>query len=98
MQKIDIAVEAVFDESGLTFDDLCRCLAVAPDWVVARVHAGLVVAQDAPAPEGWRFDAVALRRVRVMARIERDFDAVPELAALVADLQEEVARLRRSLR
>lgn len=29
-----------------------------------------------------------------MASLERDFDAVPELAALVADLEGELARLR----
>jgi chaperone modulatory protein CbpM len=32
-----------------------------------------------------------------MAGVERDFDAVPELAALVADLAEEIAELRRRL-
>ena len=49
-------------------------------------------------PAAWRFDAIALRRVRSMVRLERDFDAVPELAALVADLEEEVQRLRAQLR
>jgi chaperone modulatory protein CbpM len=33
-----------------------------------------------------------------MRRVERDFDAVPELAALVADLQEEIRHLRARLR
>jgi chaperone modulatory protein CbpM len=33
-----------------------------------------------------------------MAQVERDFDAVPELAALVADLHDELARLRARLR
>jgi hypothetical protein len=32
-----------------------------------------------------------------MVRVERDFDAVPELAALVADLIDEVHALRREL-
>jgi chaperone modulatory protein CbpM len=32
-----------------------------------------------------------------MRRIERDFDAVPELAALVADLEEEIDALRARL-
>ena len=40
----------------------------------------------------------ALQRVRCMVRLERDFDAVPELAALVADLQDEIERLRARLR
>jgi chaperone modulatory protein CbpM len=33
-----------------------------------------------------------------MRRLESDFDAVPELAALVADLLEELDRLRGQLR
>jgi chaperone modulatory protein CbpM len=33
-----------------------------------------------------------------MAMLERDFDAVPELAALVLDLEDEVAALRARLR
>jgi chaperone modulatory protein CbpM len=33
-----------------------------------------------------------------MRQLERDFDAVPELAALVADLLEETDQLRRRLR
>jgi len=32
-----------------------------------------------------------------MYRYERDFDAVPELAALVADMQDEIERLKRQL-
>ncbi|MDE1950691.1 MAG: MerR family transcriptional regulator [Burkholderiales bacterium] len=97
MKNFDIQVEAVFDETGLSLEELCRCFALAPGWVEERVQAGLL-SEVSGAPGTWRFDAVTLRRVRVMAQIERDFDAVPELAALVADLQEEVARLRRRVR
>jgi hypothetical protein len=42
----------------------------------------------------WRFSGAALGRARRMYRIERDFDAVPELAALMADLLEEIDRMR----
>jgi len=85
------------DDAILSIDDLCRAAAVAPQWVVERVEAGLLLALDGE-PEVWRFDTVTLSRVRCMARLERDFDAVPELAALVADLQDEIARLRARLR
>lgn len=33
-----------------------------------------------------------------MASLERDFDAVPELASLVIDLEQELARVRARLR
>jgi chaperone modulatory protein CbpM len=98
-------VHATVDDEGLTLDDLCRACAVSPDWVDARVRAGLLAprlaadpAQASQASEAWRFDAALLLRVRLMRQLERDFDAVPELAALVADLQDEIRRLRLRLR
>lgn len=83
----------LLDEALLTLDELCRAAPVAPGWVAERIEAGFV----RPAGGGrgdWRFDAVALRRVRRMALLEREFDAVPELA----DLEDEIARLRRRMR
>jgi chaperone modulatory protein CbpM len=85
------------DEALLTLDELCRATEVAPDWVTQRVQAGLLAAPRGDAA-AWHFDTVALQRVRCMVRLERDFDAVPELAALVADLQDEIERLRARLR
>lgn len=89
--QAEIDVDALF-----TLDELCRACVVSPEWVHQRVREGLLelVVEE---PAGWRFDAVLVRRVRRMRRIERDFDAGPELAALVADLQDEVEALRRRL-
>lgn len=81
----------------LTLDDLCRAAAVSPQWVRRCVDEGLLPVAGA-VTEDWRFDLVVLRRVRVMRRLERDFDAVPELAALVADLHDEIDQLRARLR
>jgi chaperone modulatory protein CbpM len=89
-------VQAGADDEGLTLDELCRACAVSPDWVDERVRAGLLAPLQAAG--AWRFDAALLLRVRAMRRVERDFDAVPELAALVADLQEEIRHLRARLR
>ena len=77
----------------LSIDELCSVGALSPQWVVERVQSGLLV-QLSGEPAAWRFDAWVLRRARSMARLEREFDAVPELAALVADLEDEVQRLR----
>jgi len=85
------------DDALLTLEELCRAVAVEPRWVLQRIDAGLIDASGGDAPPAWRFDAVTLVRVRRMAGVERDFDAVPELAALVADLAEEIAELRRRL-
>lgn len=92
------SIEARLDEALLDLDTLCRITTVSPTWVVERVEAGLLQATEGHAAMQWRFDAVALRRVRQMRRYERDFDAVPELAALVSDLLDEIAALRAQLR
>ena len=42
----------------------------------------------------WRFSTAGLARARRMRELERNFDAVPELAALVADMLEEMDRMR----
>ncbi len=96
MTTPDAWIQAALDDAWLTLDELCRAGHVSPNWVAERVQAGLLPARDG-APEVWRFDAVTVRRVRCMAGLERDFEAVPELAALVADLQDEIERLRRRL-
>ena len=88
---------AAHAEFLLSLEDLCRVGAVEQAWVIERVAAGLIPLHDAigdAQPAAWRFDSLALWRVRRMRGIERDFDAVPELAALVADLFDELERLR----
>jgi chaperone modulatory protein CbpM len=96
MMRSNTAVEARRAVAAL--DELCRAPPVGP-----RPGSAARGRRPAGTPalgphDDWRFDAAALRRVRCMLRIERDFDAVPELAALVADLEDEIARLRAELR
>ena len=81
------------DEELLTLEEVALVCAVTPEWLRDRVEEGLV-----PAAPEWRFSAVAVRRVRRMVALERDFDAAPELAALMADLLEELDALRAGLR
>ena len=92
MHEPEIELEAL-----LTLAQLSRMLALSPNWIAERVAAGLIEPAAGVAggdPAQWRFDALVLRRVRTMSRVERSFDAVPELAALVADLEDEIAALR----
>ena len=86
----------LLEESCLTLEQFVRVCAVSREWVVYRVEEGLLSVHGAVVTE-WRFSSYDLRRARRMHALERDFDAVPELAALMADLQEEVARLRERL-
>lgn len=85
------------EDDWLTLEELCTACAVEREWVVARVREGLFPAAGATVEE-WRFGAAALRRARRMRGLERDFEAVPELAALVADALEELDALRSRLR
>ena len=80
----------------LTLEDLCRAAVVSEQWVQRNIDEGLLPSAGGRAEE-WRFDIVVLHRVRVMRQLERDFDAVPELAALMADMHEEIERLRMQL-
>jgi len=87
----------LIDDAFLSLDELCHVGAVDPDWVRDRVEAGLLAAASR-ASERWQFEPRVVERVRCMVRLERDFDAVPELAALVADLEHEIRHLRARMR
>jgi chaperone modulatory protein CbpM len=94
MSEREVLVAIALDEACLTLEQLAEACAVEPEWVVRLVEEGCFAPMEGPA-RSWRFGAAALNRARRIRRIERDFDAVPELAALVADMLEEIDRLRR---
>ena len=93
MTETRLHIEATLEEVWLDLDEVCRLTRLPADWVRAHVSGGLLMVAFG-AGDDWRFDAQTLRRAQRLAALERDFDAVPELAALVADLEDEVARLR----
>ena len=76
-------------------EDIARATGMQVGWVREHVEAE-VLRVDAVTGE-WRFDSATLVRARRIARLESGFDADPQLAALAADLIEEVAQLRREL-
>jgi chaperone modulatory protein CbpM len=97
MTDHDIIVGIALEGPCLTLDELAAACAVEPDWIVERVTEGLLPAAPGARTE-WRFTSGALRRARRMREIERGFDAAPELAALVADMLEEMDQMRARLR
>jgi chaperone modulatory protein CbpM len=88
----------LLDEAALNLEELARACAVEPEWIVHHVRSGILLGGTETRPEAWRFTSVDLVRARQIRRIEQDFDANEELAALVVDLSEEVQRLRTRLR
>ncbi len=97
MIEKDTLAGVLEEEACLTVEELCAACSLEREWLIERIEEGLF-----PVPGGvdaeWRFGAAGLARARRMRSLERDFDAVPELAALVADLLEEMDELRARLR
>lgn len=97
MREEDILTGCLMDESWLTLEQVAAACAVEPAWLLRHLDEGLFPHAQSVAGV-WRFSGPAMRRARRMRQMERDFEAVPELAALVADLLEEVDALREQLR
>jgi chaperone modulatory protein CbpM len=93
MRDDDILIGSLMEESWLTLEQVAAACRVDPAWLVRHIEEGLFPHAESVAGT-WRFSSASLLRARRMRQIERDFDAVPELAALVADLLEEMDALR----
>lgn len=91
-------VAVLLEDTQLTLDDIAISCAVSREWVIEHVHAGVLLANPGAVPEQWRFSGYDLQRTRRICDLEKRFEANPELAGLVADLIEELDRLRARLR
>ncbi len=96
MRDDDILIGSLMDESWLTIEQLAAACMVEPVGLERHLDEGLFPGAECVAGI-WRFSGGALMRARRMRQLERDFDAAPELAALVADLLEEMDELRARL-
>lgn len=96
MTQAHIAV--LLDEAQLTLDELSISCTVSREWIIEHVRAGVLLVEPDPDPGRWLFSSEDLLRTRRLRGLERDFDANPELAGLVVDLLDELARLRARLR
>lgn len=93
----DLLIGSLMEDSWLTLEQVAAACVVESDWLLRHIEEGLFPHVESVAGI-WRFSGVSLQRARRMRELERDFDAVPELAALVADLLEEMDDLRTRLR
>lgn len=96
MSESEIMIATVLEESSLSLEQLADLCAVEPEWVLRHLEEGLISASRLESGN-WYFSSVELTRAKRIVSIERDFDALPELAALVADLQEELDSLKSQL-
>jgi len=93
----DVVTAVVIDERALTIDDVAIACSVTTQWVVRHVEEGTLECTGV-VPHQWRFSGRALARARRIRAVEANFDADPELAALVADMLDEIDGLRARLR
>lgn len=97
MRDDDILIGSLMEDTWLTLEQVAAACPVEPAWLLRHLEEGLFPHAESVAGV-WRFSGAALLRARRMRQLERDFEAVPELAALVADLLEELDDLRGRLR
>ncbi len=96
MPQGEIVTGLVLEEASLTVEEVARACGADAQWVAEHVEAGILTCTARePAP---RFASRDLQRARRVLELERVFEADPELAAMVADLIDEVDRLRARLR
>lgn len=97
MPQTDPTKPDFLEVSSFTFEELATICSVPADWLTLHIEEGLL--QPLPEyPGEWRFSSASLIRVKRIYLAERDFEAIPELAALVADMQEEIARLKQRIK
>lgn len=96
MHDDDILIGCLLEESWLTLEQVAAACTVEPEWLILHIEEGLFPVTESIGGT-WRFSSTNLQRARRMHELEQNFDATPELAALVADMQEEIDHLRARL-
>lgn len=91
-------IATLLEEALLDLEAFAAGCAVPREWVIDHVRAGVLLSAPDPDPARWLFSGRDILRTRRLVAVERDFDANPELAGLVADLFDELERLRTRLR
>lgn len=85
------------DEGALSIEELARACQVESQWVCELVAVG-VLAPDGHEASAWKFRATDLRCALKIARLQRDFGASLDAAAVMLELLDEIERLRTRLR
>jgi|SRR6185436_5176999 len=97
MSDEHIVAAVIVEDAYFTVEQFCAVCSIEQEWIVRHVQEGLFPISGAVVSE-WRFSSADLRRAQRMRDIEREFEAAPELAALVADMLAEIDELRARLR
>jgi chaperone modulatory protein CbpM len=88
-------VTTVVESEPLSLRELARAVGADDQWVVQLVKVEILhVEAPAAAPEHWRFRSADMQRALAARRLERDFGANLDTAALILELQSELRHAR----
>lgn len=96
MDRVILTGSVIGEERVLSIEELASACRVEASWVIELVAEGVLAPQGMEIAE-WRFGAADLRCARRIARLQRDFGASIEVAAVMLDLIEEIQELRARL-
>ena len=89
------AVTTIIETSPLTVRELARAVGAEDQWVLRLVEVDILhVETPSEPPDRWHFRSADLQRALAARRLERDFGANLDTAALILDLQSELRRLQ----
>jgi chaperone modulatory protein CbpM len=97
MEEDILTGSVIGDEAVLSLEDFAMACPAEISWIAE------LVAMDVLSPEGmersnWRFRATDVTCARRVARLQRDFDASLDAAAVMLDLLDQIERLRARLK
>ena len=85
------------DEGVLSIEELARACNAEAKWIIELVAVGVLEPQGRDILS-WRFRAADLTGARRVARLQRDFEASLDAAAVMLDLLDQIERLRARLK
>lgn len=85
------------DSMTLGVHEICTLCRIGVELVNELVNEGVLV-PEGTSPETWRFSAVAIKRIQVTLRLQRDLRVNLPGAALALDLLDELEALRGQLK
>lgn len=88
-----LAGSVIGDEGVLSIDELARACRAEAQWIIELVAVGVLEPQGTEISR-WRFRAADLTCARRVARLQRDFDASLDAAAVMLDLLDQIEQLR----
>jgi chaperone modulatory protein CbpM len=81
-------------DEHLSAEQLARICGVQIQWVAELAQVGILTVRSDEPMHAWRLGSADLSRARAVQRLQREFEANLDAAALILDLQDEIRRLR----